>query len=69
MLSTVFGSMFLSLVIGIPIAVCIGISCLAFIPWIPGGLDRVMFFVAQRMVVTADSFTLLALPFFILGFL
>lgn len=67
MLSTVFGSMFLSLVIGIPIAVCIGISCLAFIPWIPGGLDRVMFFVAQRMVVTADSFTLLALPFFILA--
>ena len=37
------------------------------ISWIPGGLDRVMFFVAQRMVVTADSFTLLALPFFILA--
>lgn len=67
MLSAVFGGMFVSLLLGIPIAVCIGISCLAFVPWIPGGLDRVMFFVAQRMVVTADSFTLLALPFFILA--
>ncbi len=67
MLSAVFGSMFAALILSIPIAVCIGISCLAFVPWIPGGLDRVMFFVAQRMVVTADSFTLLALPFFILA--
>lgn len=67
MLSSVFGGMFAALILSIPIAVCIGISCLAFVPWIPGGLDRVMFFVAQRMVVTADSFTLLALPFFILA--
>lgn len=67
MLLSVFGGMFATLLLGIPIAVCIGLSCLAFIPWVPGGMDRVMFFVAQRMVVTADSFTLLALPFFILA--
>ena len=67
MLIAVFGGMFLALLLSIPIAASIGYSCLAFIPWIPGGLDRVMFFVGQRMVVTADSFTLLALPFFILA--
>lgn len=67
MLIAVFGGMFLVLLLGIPIAASIGFSCLAFVPWIPGGLDRVMFFVGQRMVVTADSFTLLALPFFILA--
>lgn len=67
MLTAVFGGMFVALLLSIPIAAAIGFSCLAFIPWIPGGLDRVMFFVGQRMVVTADSFTLLALPFFILA--
>ena len=67
MLIAVFGGMFLALLLSIPIAASIGFSCLAFVPWIPGGLDRVMFFVGQRMVVTADSFTLLALPFFILA--
>ncbi len=67
MLLSVFGGMMATLILSIPIAVCIGLSCLAFTPWVPGGLDRVMFFVAQRMVVTADSFTLLALPFFILA--
>ena len=67
MLLAVFGGMFVALLLGVPIAASIGYSALAFIPWIPGGLDRVMFFVAQRMVVTADSFTLLALPFFILA--
>lgn len=67
MLLTIFGGMFLALLLSIPIAAAIGFSCLAFIPWIPGGIDRVMFFVGQRMVVTADSFTLLALPFFILA--
>lgn len=67
MLLAVFGGMLLALLLSIPIAAAIGFSCLAFIPWIPGGIDRVMFFVGQRMVVTADSFTLLALPFFILA--
>jgi C4-dicarboxylate transporter DctM subunit len=62
MLTAVFGGMFLALLLSIPIAAAIGFSCLAFIPWIPGGLDRVMFFVGQRMVVTADSFTLLPFP-------
>jgi C4-dicarboxylate transporter DctM subunit len=67
MLGAVFGTMFAALFLTIPIAVAIGLSCLAFIPWIPGGLTKVMFFVGQRMIVTADSFTLLALPFFILA--
>ncbi|WP_233543522.1 MULTISPECIES: TRAP transporter large permease [unclassified Pyramidobacter] len=59
--------MFLALLLTIPIAATIGLSCIAFTPWVPGGLAKVMFFVGQRMVVTADSFTLLALPFFILA--
>ncbi|MDY4031868.1 MAG: TRAP transporter large permease [Pyramidobacter sp.] len=59
--------MFLALLLTIPIAAAIGLSCIAFTPWVPGGLAKVMFFVGQRMVVTADSFTLLALPFFILA--
>lgn len=67
MLLSVFGSMLAFLILSIPVAVCIGLSCLAFAPWMPKGIDSVMFFVAQRMVVTADSFTLLALPFFILA--
>ena len=67
MLFAVFGTMFLALLLTIPIAAAIGLSCIAFTPWVPGGLAKVMFFVGQRMVVTADSFTLLALPFFILA--
>ena len=67
MLLAVFGTMFLALLLTIPIAATIGLSCIAFTPWVPGGLAKVMFFVGQRMVVTADSFTLLALPFFILA--
>lgn len=67
MLLAVFGTMFLALLLTIPIAAAIGLSCIAFTPWVPGGLAKVMFFVGQRMVVTADSFTLLALPFFILA--
>ena len=67
MLLAVFGTMFLALLLTIPTAATIGLSCIAFTPWVPGGLAKVMFFVGQRMVVTADSFTLLALPFFILA--
>lgn len=67
MMTAVFGSMFACLFLTVPIAVAIGVSCIVFSPWVPGGLDKVMFFVAQRMIVTADSFTLLALPFFILA--
>ena len=67
MLFAVFGTMFLALLLTIPIAAAIGLSCIAFTPWVPGGLAKVMFFVGQRMVVTAYSFTLLALPFFILA--
>ena len=66
MLLAVFGSMFFLLIVGVPIAVCIGVSSMVFSLWIPGGLDRAMILVAQKMIVTADSFTLLALPFFFL---
>lgn len=67
MLLAVFGSMFFLLIVGVPIAVSIGVSSMVFSLWIPGGLDRAMILVAQKMIVTADSFTLLALPFFILA--
>ncbi|ADE57943.1 MULTISPECIES: TRAP transporter large permease [Aminobacterium] len=63
----VFGTMFLLLFLGVPVAVAIGGSCLVFTPWLVGGIDRVMLLVGQRMITTADSFTLLALPFFILA--
>ena len=67
MLLAVFGSMFFLLIVGVPIAVSIGVSSMIFSLWIPGGIDRAMILVAQKMIVTADSFTLLALPFFILA--
>ena len=67
MLLAVFGSMFFLLIVGVPIAVSIGVSSMVFSLWIPGGIDRAMILVAQKMIVTADSFTLLALPFFILA--
>ena len=67
MLLAVFGSMFFLLIVGVPTAVSIGVSSMVFSLWIPGGIDRAMILVAQKMIVTADSFTLLALPFFILA--
>ncbi len=67
MLLAVFGTMFLLMLVGVPIAVSIGVSSLVFSAWMPGGIDRAMILTAQKMVTTADSFTLLALPFFILA--
>ena len=50
MLFAVFGTMFLALLLTIPIAAAIGLSCIAFTPWVPGGLAKVMFFVAGTLM-------------------
>ena len=54
------------LIVGIPISVSIGISALATIfAVLP--FDKATFVAAQRMFTGIDSFSLLALPFFILA--
>jgi len=63
----VFGIMFLTLMVGVPIAISIALACIAFSPWVAGGANNVMFRLAQRMITTSDSFPLLAMPFFILS--
>ena len=49
MLLAVFGSMFFLLIVGVPIAVSIGVSSMVFSLWIPGGIDRAMILVAQMV--------------------
>jgi C4-dicarboxylate transporter DctM subunit len=44
--------MFFLLIVGVPIAVSIGVSSKIFSLWIPGGIDRAMILVAQKMIVT-----------------
>lgn len=52
------------ILIGTPLGFSIVIACLAAI-WIDGGVNPVI--VAQRLVAGMDSFTLLAIPFFLLA--
>lgn len=54
------------LIIGIPISVSIGVSALATI-FVVLPFDKATFVAAQRMFTGIDSFSLLALPFFILA--
>ena len=60
------GSLFLTLVLSIPVAVAMAASC-ALIFWIfyPG--TPMIQLLAQAMVTTADSFPLMAIPFFMLA--
>ena len=61
-----FGSFIVLMVLGVPIAFSIGVSAtLTFALFV--GIDQSFFIVAQQMSSGLDSFTLLAIPFFILA--
>jgi tripartite ATP-independent transporter DctM subunit len=62
--ATLFGSLFFLLVIGVPIAVALTISCLLQVLLFTS-LPTVV--IAHRMINGLDSFPLLAIPFFILA--
>jgi len=59
-------SFILLLLIGVPIAFCIGIATL-FTMFVSISFEPAITTVAQRMATGLDSFTLLAIPFFILA--
>jgi len=59
-------SVILLLLIGVPIAFCIGIATL-FTMFVSISFEPAITTVAQRMATGLDSFTLLAIPFFILA--
>ncbi len=63
---TLFGFMLILLVLGTPISIAIGLSSLVvFFQMLP--FDMSVFTAAQRMIGGMNSFSLLALPFFILS--
>lgn len=63
MILTLFGTFFLLIILGIPIAVAIGIS--SFIVLRQHNIPLIL--IAQRMFAGTDSFPLVAVPFFILA--
>lgn len=65
MIGILFGVLFLMLILGVPIAVCLGIAVCAVI--ILSGNMHLLPVVTQRMFTQADNFTLMAVPFFILA--
>ncbi len=56
-----FGVFFLCLAIGVPVAFSIGLAAVAVL--FAGGVDRLV--IVQRMFAASDSFSLIAIPFFI----
>lgn len=64
--SILFGVFFLLMFFSVPVSFSIGIATLATI-LISLPFDNAIFIVAQKMITGLDSFTLLALPFFILA--
>jgi tripartite ATP-independent transporter DctM subunit len=65
-LIVLFLSFFLLMGVGLPISFAMGLSTLATLAMM-FSFDQALFIMAQKMVVGFDSFTLLALPFFILA--
>lgn len=65
MTGALFGTLFLMLILGVPIATCLGISVL-FVMAVTGNA-RMYPIIAQKMFTQADNFTLMAVPFFILA--
>ncbi|GHC32738.1 membrane protein [Kushneria pakistanensis] len=61
-----FGTFFLLMMLGLPIIYAIGLASLATL-CTAFSLDTSAYVVAQRMLAGLDSFTLLAIPFFILA--
>jgi tripartite ATP-independent transporter DctM subunit len=60
-------SFILFLLINVPIAISIGLSTLLTIMYVMGSVDGAAKIIAQRMATGIDSFSLLAIPFFILA--
>lgn len=60
-----FGAFALFLVIGVPIALALGVACLVFMWW-TGNLDLLAAF-PQRMIAGVDQFVLLTIPLFVLA--
>lgn len=64
--AVLFGTFFLMLVLNVPIGISIGISALSTTFFVPDiGLSSA--YVSQNLVTALDSFTLMAIPFFILA--
>jgi len=63
MISLLFGTFFLLLVLGLPIAVAIGLTAVVVLL----SQDVSLLVIPQRMFAGADSFPLVAVPFFILA--
>ena len=63
MISLLFSSFFLLLALGVPIAIAIGLTVLVVL----SANDISLLVVPQRMFAGADSFPLVAIPFFILA--
>src|SRR5665647_3569451 len=61
----IFGVLILLMMIGIPIAVALGLTAMGVMYWM-GGLDLIVM-VSQRMYASTTSFPLLAIPFFFLA--
>ncbi len=60
-----FGTLFLLLIMGIPIAICIGFAAIVGI--LSGPLPLSPIVVGQRMFTAIDSFPFMAIPFFMLA--
>ncbi|MDF2596225.1 MAG: transporter large permease [Clostridia bacterium] len=58
-----FGTMAILLILGVPIAVCLGAATLLTV----AALDVPMVVVSQRMFTALDSFSIMAIPFFVLA--
>lgn len=61
-----FGAFFVLMLIGLPVSFAIGLSTLATLATLVP-FERALFILSQRMSSGLDSFTLLAIPFFILA--
>lgn len=65
MVGVLFGVLFIMLIIGVPIAISLGIAVVAVI--LSTGNLQLLPVVPQRMFTQIDNFTLMAVPFFILA--
>lgn len=64
MIGTMLGVLFVCLIGTVPIAVSLGLSCVA--TFALGGGGNMIQMLAQSMVTSMDSFSLMAIPFFML---
>ena len=65
MVAVLFGTLFVLLLLNIPIAVCLTLSCALAMG--VGGLDSNLVVLPQKMFTAMDSFPFMAVPFFMLA--